>query len=260
MGCMVTNKAFSEKSLLHRFVKTLKVKWFPAFYLSKSAHSLPQIISGVHYSDYLFITLLYRLFTPNNGVMKYILFLSALCLSFAGSAQQWAKQYDNVDECSCGLAQVTKGDKHGYVTKDGTVVVPLIYEDALHFSENMAAVKKNGKWGFIDTTGKEVIPPQYGDANSFADGLAVVMKDNKYGFIDNTGKTIIPFIYTNASGFSEGLAAVSKNGLWGFIDKTGKEAITCRYGFAGSFSEGVAKVMKESKWMTIDKSGKRVAD
>jgi hypothetical protein len=84
-----------------------------------------------------------------------------------------------------GLALVTKGDKHGFVTKDGKLVVALIYDDALHFNEDMAAVKA-GKWGFIDTTGFEVVIPQYSDANSFNDGLALIGKDNRYGFVDNS--------------------------------------------------------------------------
>ena len=104
--------------------------------------------------------------------MKYILFFSAVWLSVAGSAQQWTKQYDFVDECTCGLALVSKADKHGFVTKEGKLVIPLIYDDALHFTEGMAAVKKDGKWGYLDSTGKELVPLEYSDANSFTDGLA----------------------------------------------------------------------------------------
>ena len=59
-------------------------------------------------------------------------------------AQQWTRQYDMVDECSCGLAPVTKDGKHGFVTKEGKLVVPLVYEDALHYNEGVAAVKKDG--------------------------------------------------------------------------------------------------------------------
>ena len=44
---------------------------------------------------------------------------------------------------------VTKGEKHGFADKDGKLVVPLIYDEAMTFSEGMAAVKQNGKWGFL---------------------------------------------------------------------------------------------------------------
>src|SRR5678810_1209007 len=88
--------------------------------------------------------------------MKFILFFSSIWLSVAGSAQSWAKQYDFVDECSCGLALVSKDGKRGFVTKEGKLVIPVIYDDALHFTEGMAAVKKDGKWGYLDSTGKAV--------------------------------------------------------------------------------------------------------
>lgn len=70
--------------------------------------------------------------------------------------QPWTKEYDNVDQCVCGLSIVGKGDKHGFVDKDGELIVPLIYYTARTFSENMAAVKQNGKWIIIDNPGKKV--------------------------------------------------------------------------------------------------------
>ena len=45
----------------------------------------------------------------------------------------------------------------GYIDKKGKVVIPLKYEDAHNFKEDMAAVKSNGKWGFIDITGIELV-------------------------------------------------------------------------------------------------------
>ena len=122
--------------------------------------------------------------------MKYLLLFSALWFSFGGYAQAWTKEYDNVDECTCGLALVTKGDKHGFVTKEGKLVIPLIYQDALHYTEGMAAVKKDGKWGYLDSTGKEVIGCKYAYANSFSDGIAKVMKDRKWMAIDRNGKEV----------------------------------------------------------------------
>src|SRR4029079_4578324 len=99
--------------------------------------------------------------------MKYILLVAAVWLSASGSAQQWTKLYDNFDDCTCGLAKVTKGDKVGFVSKDGKLIVPLIDDDALHFKEGMGAVKKDGKWGYLDSTGREVITFQFTDASSF---------------------------------------------------------------------------------------------
>ena len=55
--------------------------------------------------------------------MKYSLLLSALIFTLAGYGQAWTKQYDHVDDCICGLSLVGKGDKHGFVDKDGKLVM-----------------------------------------------------------------------------------------------------------------------------------------
>ncbi|MBK8953170.1 MAG: WG repeat-containing protein [Chitinophagaceae bacterium] len=130
--------------------------------------------------------------------MKYIFFLIGLIFTLSGYSQSWTKQYDYVDECSCGLSLVGKGDKKGFVNKEGTLVIPLIYDEALTFAEGYAAVKKDGKWGYLDSTGKVFIEPLYTEAMSFYNGKAVVSKGNYYGYIDNEGKTVIPIIYESA--------------------------------------------------------------
>ncbi|MBK8142145.1 MAG: hypothetical protein IPK57_15040 [Chitinophagaceae bacterium] len=66
--------------------------------------------------------------------MKYSLLLGAIIISMAAYSQAWTKQYDHVDECTCGLSLVGKDDKHGFVDKDGKLVVsPYFHEDALTY-------------------------------------------------------------------------------------------------------------------------------
>ena len=72
-----------------------------------------------------------------------------------------------------GLSRVMKpGNKknpflHGFVNRQGKVVVPLKYYDAYDFSEGLAAVCKTvGKsdqilCGYINASGKEVIPLKF---------------------------------------------------------------------------------------------------
>ena len=122
--------------------------------------------------------------------MKYNFLLGAILISMAGYGQAWTKEYDHVDDCVCGLSLVGKGDKHGFADKDGKLIVPLIYDEAMTFSEGMAAVKQDGKWGFLDSTGKLVVPLKYTDAMSFHNNLAIVSNGSSYGFIDKTGKEI----------------------------------------------------------------------
>ena len=71
--------------------------------------------------------------------------------SLSASPQQWARQFDFVDDASCGLALVGKGNKRGFVDKDGRLLVPLVYDEAMHYSEGMAAVKKKMASGVLLT-------------------------------------------------------------------------------------------------------------
>jgi hypothetical protein len=73
---------------------------------------------------------------------------------------------------------------------NGNVLIPLQYEDAVNFSENLAAVKQNGKWGFINPTGDVVIPFKYDETDGFRFGQALVYKQNKKMLIDKKGKWI----------------------------------------------------------------------
>lgn len=196
------------------------------------------------------------LFTLKLAVMKRYLLLILMLLPAFSWAQQWAKQFDYVDDIHCGLSLVGKGDKKGFVNQKGDLVVPLVYEDAMGFCEGLAAVRKAGKWGFVDSTGKESISFEYEEAFGFCDGLALVIKNRQHGFINKNGKVVIPLHYQNASSFSEGLAAVNLNGKWGYIDTKGQQVIPCKYGYAMSFSEGHARVSKNGKWWNIDKNGK----
>ncbi len=76
---------------------------------------------------------------------RYSLFLCALAIGLMGLGQSWTKQYDRVDACNCGLALVEKNGKFGYVSEQGKLLVSLVYDEAMAFSEDRAAVMVGGK-------------------------------------------------------------------------------------------------------------------
>ena len=200
--------------------------------------------------------------TQNILSMKKIFVLPAIIfMSVSGNAQKWAKEYEHVNEIACGLSLVEKDGKHGYVDKDGKVIVPIMYDEGMNFVEGMAGVMVDHKWGYIDSTGKEIVKPQYSEVYSFNEGLAAVSQKDNWGFIDHNGNIAIPLQYTNARCFSSGLAPVCNNkNQWGYINKEGKVIIPFQYGYADRFRDGTAKVMKSSKWVYIDPSGKVVKE
>jgi len=69
-----------------------------------------------------------------------------------------------VDICTKdGIIAVCRGDKWGFVNKDGETVLDAVYDEAKSFSNGVAAVKSEGKWGFIDNKGNLVIEYNFSD-------------------------------------------------------------------------------------------------
>jgi hypothetical protein len=194
------------------------------------------------------------LFTKKNAAMKKILLILMLPFFMPVFAQKWAKNFDFVNDISCGLSMVKKDGKYGFVDKDGKVVIPLVYDESVTMSEGYAPVRKGDLWGYIDSLGTVTLEPQFSDALCYHEGLAAVKKGGKWGFINYDGKTAIPYQFDNARGFREGLAAVCNlKGYWGFVDKEGKMAIPFMYHFADNFEDGTAKVMKADKTFYINR-------
>lgn len=194
--------------------------------------------------------------------MKNLIFIALLLVLFIPCySQAWTKNFDIVDACECGIYKVAKNDKYGYTDDKGNLIIQLIYDDGMSFSEGRAAIKIAQKWGFIDSAGNEIVKPQYSEVYSFHEGLAVVSIGEAFGFIDLSGKLSIPLIYTNAKSFGSQLAPVCNNkNIWGFINKSNKISIPFQFNFADSFTEGTARVMKGGKWAYIDTLGKIVKE
>ncbi|MCX6253689.1 MAG: WG repeat-containing protein [Bacteroidia bacterium] len=170
-----------------------------------------------------------------------------------------------------------KDDKYGFVDVTGKVLVPIIYDDALSFSEGLAIVKKEDKYGFVDINGKEVTPFIYDEpeisimmkrirliqiipAFRFSELGAWVTKDGKYGFMDVNGKLLIPIIYDDANSFSEDRAKVKKDNKYGYVDLNGNIMVPIIYDEGYDFSDGRAAVKKDNWWFFIDKNGNSIGD
>jgi len=152
-------------------------------------------------------------------------------------------QQDYMPFFSEGLAAIWGGAEHdnqyGFIDRDGNVVIPFMYDHAVHFSEGLAYVSRGGtleypssitypydggfgKYGFIDKTGEVVIPLEY-----------------DCGYWDNGG----PFLCEQI--FYGGYAAVSKSDarpnypdkvVYGMIDRAGKIVVPIEYDWVRYFS------------------------
>ena len=179
---------------------------------------------------------------------------------------------------ACNLRPISRSlTWYGYMDTTGTIVIPIQFDNAMHFSEGLAAVEVGGKWGYIDRKGQTVIPPRFHKAREFKQGRArVEVAPDKWCYIDRTGEVAMSIDFKwgiYARDFSETLAAVyiedpdrfeclsrveqqvreeyngSKAyislqfcGRWGFVNQNGSFAIEPQFLEAFDFCEGLAVV------------------
>ena len=138
--------------------------------------------------------------------------------------------YDYADKFYDGLARIILNGKHGYIDKNGDIVLMINYDFTNGYSEGLAGVRLNNKWGIIDKNGKEIVSPKYDSVFSFHGGLCKVSLNKKHGYINKLGKEVILPKYDIVDAFfGEGFYEEDFNRVRNFysksfyIDKTGKE-------------------------------------
>lgn len=72
--------------------------------------------------------------------------------------------------------------------------------------------RQGAKWGYADQHRRLVLPLRYDEAGPFVDELAWVRQGQRYGYIDGAGNPITPVQFTRAGNFSQGRATVELNG------------------------------------------------
>lgn len=159
---------------------------------------------------------------------------------------------------------------YGFINKNGQLVVPKQYLDAVDFSEGLAWVMNRKERGYVDKSGKMVIQwDTVGFGSVFKEGLAAISNDkDRFGFINKKGEIVIPFEFDEVTNFSNGLARVNILGKWGFINKNGVLEIEADYDFALDFVEGVCFVGVPKadvsryipSWGIINRGGGKVVD
>lgn len=74
------------------------------------------------------------------------------------------------------------------------------------------AFRSGDRWGYVSKSGKVVINPEFYGAKSFSNGLGAVKMESKWGYVDTGGETIIEENFDFAGNVSkEGTAWVSNN-------------------------------------------------
>lgn len=129
--------------------------------------------------------------------------------------------------------RITKNKKRGIVSKDGTILVPPIYDDVDPFYESglrdFVKVKSNEKFGLVDLKGKTIIPVAFEWIGEEKGLLKVVTVDRKFGLYDKTGKVIVPAEYVwinNSDTENSNLIVLEKgDGSYNFMHKNTKQLL-----------------------------------
>ncbi|MBD1433904.1 WG repeat-containing protein [Sphingobacterium sp. DN00404] len=144
----------------------------------------------------------------------------------------WEANYEEVGPVYGDRRKVIKNGKQGYVSLDGQVIIPPIYDGFFNSSShvNRLPAKKGELAGLIDTkTGKELTPFIYDHIQVFNEGLATfrlpTSSGGGTGYMDINGNEVIPAVYSNAWSFYDGLAIVDKGRRYGVINKNQNEII-----------------------------------
>ncbi len=159
-----------------------------------------------------------------------------------------------------GLASFkTKDGKHGFIDKEGTIIIQPIYKSVGYFVKGLAWVKTfDDLIGYINTTGEMVIKPQFTGGKNFEDtGILAQVKTDKEWFYINSKGTPVKLKYENkdVGDFSEGFAWVKINEKRGFINTIGEIVIQPNFDAVKEFHNGYAAVKIGEHWGLINSRG-----
>lgn len=186
------------------------------------------------------------------------------------------------------IAIVKKGNKYGFINKEGKLINDYKYDAAKLYEDNgLAQVTVGYRTFFIDKNGneqkiaaangddakpksvefvrdadakKEMISQsnkqKYDFVGDLNEGIRLVRAAGAYGFINQKDDKITDIVYQEAMDFSGGRAAVKLQDLWGFVDKNGLMVISPKYEQVKSpFKNGEAFVKQNGQYFYINLDG-----
>ncbi len=108
-----------------------------------------------------------------------------------GRALVAAGQYSQLWYAQEGRWIVEKGGKYGAVAADGSLVIPLLYDELQTASEGFMAYRQGEKWGHLASKdGAILTPAAYVLVWPFRNGLARVAGNNGYTLLDSSGRQV----------------------------------------------------------------------
>ncbi|MEC5144761.1 WG repeat-containing protein [Chitinophaga sp. 212800010-3] len=179
------------------------------------------------------------------------------------------KDYAFVGDFWHGLAVATKAinskEYYGIINRKGDVVYPITADDMSAFEDNLITVVKDKLQGLIRMDGSIFIPLKYEQIDRFYQlPYYKVQSGERYGVIDTGGKLVIPVVYNTINYLEDGrLFEVVKDGKSGLLALDGKPVIPVKYDelqISRGYEKNIFPVLvKENKWyFYLDAQGKQL--
>jgi len=158
---------------------------------------------------------------------------------------------------ACKEGRIVIVDEKGYhvIDRNGKRIVAKDYQEVQEFSNGLARFRSGGLIGFMDTTGKEVIPATFQDASPFQPRGAIVQSGGTFHLINRKGERVGTENYTAARPGSEGTFPVQLNGRYGLIDDAGKMMIPFQYDMILGTSKGVVAARQGDEFVILTRTG-----
>jgi hypothetical protein len=166
-----------------------------------------------------------------------------------------AGRYDLIQDFSEGLGMVVKNRLIGFIDRNGTEIIPPVFDTATAFRNELSKVSQSGRYGLVRSNGRYTLNLGYDEIHDFFEGLAVIKNNDRYGFVDSTGRVIVEPRYDTATKFSDGVLPVQIGNSWGLVGINGNEVLSARFDAIGDFNDGLAPARFNGRWGYIDKTG-----
>ncbi|GAA3920505.1 hypothetical protein GCM10022406_03610 [Hymenobacter algoricola] len=134
--------------------------------------------------------------------------------------------YDEAGPFVNEVAWIRQGLLYGYIDGAGNAITPVQFSRAGNFHRNRATVALNGETYDLDTSGNRLrTPPEPEPESDFLTQGDVTHKDGKVGFRFTVGTAVVPPIYDEIRENYNGLLFVRQGPKWGVLNDKGKAVL-----------------------------------
>ena len=123
--------------------------------------------------------------------------------------------YDQIQYAGPDLFIVTKREKKGLLSYNGTVIVPVEYDAIGTAQQGKVSLLKSAKFGLFDISTRKLVSASY-EKNlvPYNNTTIAAYKNGFYGFIDWNNKPLSKFEFSEVQYWNDTTALVKKNSQW----------------------------------------------